>query len=130
MPERLPTVPGRRADRVARPLELSAEHRDALRLLGYLLLRQNHAEDAVAVFRGLLATGPDDRHAHRALIYSYLAVDDAERALELAASYLPRPHEPRAATIHLLRAQALWRLGRPEEARDALQRFVELRGVS
>jgi tetratricopeptide (TPR) repeat protein len=113
MPERLPTIPGRRADRVARPLELSAEHRDALRLLGYLLLRQNHAEDAVAVFRGLLATGPDDRHAHRALIYSYLAVDDAERA----------------ATIHLLRAQALWRLGRPEEARDALQRFVELRGV-
>lgn len=130
MPERLPSVVADQADRAGAPRELSAEHRDALRLLGYLLLRQNHAADAVAVFRGLLATAPDDRHAHRALIYAYLAADEAERALELAGSYVPRQHEPLAATIHLLRAQALWRLDRPDEAREALQRFVELREVS
>lgn len=126
MPEQLPSVPGE----VARRLELSAGHRDVLRLLGYFLLRQDRAADAVAVFRGLLATDPEDRHAQRALIYAYLAAGEPERALEQAGSYNPRPHEPRAATIHLMRAQALWRLGRPEEAREALQRFIELREIA
>ena len=128
MPETLPTVPGG-GGRLARRLELGAEHRDVLRLLGYFLLRQQRAADAVAVFRGLLATDPGDRHAHRALVYAHLVAGEAERALELASSYVPRPHEPLAATIHLLRAQALWRLGRPAQAREALQRFIDLREV-
>jgi predicted Zn-dependent protease len=130
MPERLPSVPGERSDRAARRLELSTEHRDVLRLLGYFLLRQDRAADAVAVFRGLLATDREDRHAQRTLIYAYLAAGEPERALEIAASYAPRQHEPGAATIHLMRAQALWRLGRPDAARESLQRFIDLREVS
>jgi tetratricopeptide (TPR) repeat protein len=128
MPETLPSVPGDRA--VARRAELGAEHRDVLRLLGYFMLRQQRAADAVAVFRGLLATDRADRHAHRALIYAHLAADQPERALELAETYVPRAREPLAATIHLLRAQALWRLDRPDEARAELQRFIELREVT
>lgn len=121
MPDGLPTVAGR--------LGLGDEHRDALRLLGYILLRQKRPRDAIAVFRGLLAIDPGDRHAHRSLIYGYLAAGEPEHALEVAASYTPRPRERLAATIHLLRAQALWRLGRADEAREALHRFNDLREV-
>ena len=67
--------------------------------------------------------------AHRSLIYGHLAAGEPERALELAGSYVPQSHEPLAATIHLLRAQALWRLGRAAESREALRRFIELREV-
>jgi tetratricopeptide (TPR) repeat protein len=130
MPDGLPTRVANLANQLPERLELQPAHRDALRLLGYLLLRQGHVPDAIAVFRGLLALDPDDRHAHRSLIYAYLAADEAERALEVASSYTPRPHEPLAATVHLLRAQALWRLDRPKEARMAFQRFLELREVT
>lgn len=126
MPDRLPTVADRR--RTAR-IDLEREHCDAIRLLGYILLRQNHMRDAIAVFRGLLAINPEDRHAQRSLIYGYLAAGEPERALEIAGSYVPRPRERLGATIHLLRAQALWRLGRADEARAALSRFSELREV-
>lgn len=128
MPGALPTISGRGAER-AGELELQTEHRDALRLLGYYLLRQNRAADAVAVFRGLHATDRGDHHAHRSLIYAHLANDEAERALDVAGSYVPQPDEPLAAAIHLLRAQALWRLGRPQEAREDLDRFIKLREV-
>ena len=125
MPEALPTVPG--APVTPGSSGLSSEHRDALRLFGYLLLRQQCYPDAVAVFRGLLATDPSDRHARRSLIYAYLASNEAEHALELAGTYAPQAGDPATATIHLLRAQALWRLGRPQEARQHLERFIEMR---
>lgn len=111
------------------PQELGRDHRDALRLLGYVLLRQGLAADAVAVFRGLLRIDPQDRQAHRALISAYLAAGDPEHALELASSYVVRPNEPRAAALHLLRAQAYWRMGQRDNAREALDHFVELRQV-
>jgi tetratricopeptide (TPR) repeat protein len=114
---------------VSRADELGRDHRDALRLLGYVLLRQGQAIDAVAVFKGLLRLDPGDRQAHRALISAHLAADDPEHALEQASSYVVRPNEPRAAALHLLRAQALWRLGQRQEARESLDRFIELRGV-
>lgn len=110
-------------------MELGRDHRDALRLLGYVLLRQGQATDAVTVFHGMVRLDPGDRQAHRALISAYLAAGDPEHALEVASSYVVRPNEPRAAALHLLRAQALWRLGQPVEAREALDRFIELREV-
>lgn len=110
--------------------ELGRDHCDALRLLGYVLLRQGLAKDAVTVFQGLLRLDPADRQAHRALISAYLAAQDPEHALEVASSYVLRPNEPKAAALHLLRAQALWRMGQAVEAREALDRFIELREVT
>ena len=130
MPESLPATSDQRqpAKRTVRK-KLTSDHRDVLRLLAYLMLRQGQARDAVMVLRGMLVLDPTDRHAQRSLIYAYLLLDEPERALEIAASYVPQPQEPYAATIHLLRARALWRLQRHQEAREALDHFVELRGL-
>ena len=129
MPDDATPSTGLAARTASQPTELGRDHCDALRLLGYVLLRQGLANDAVTVFHGLLGLDPSDRQAHRALISAHLAANDPEHALEIASSYVVRPNEPRAAALHLLRAQALWRLGQAAEAREALDRFIELREV-
>ena len=129
MPDDVSSSTSLAARAASQPTEFDRDHGDAVRLLGYVLLRQGLAKDAVTVFQGLLRLDPADRQAHRALISAFLAANDPEHALEMASSYVIRPGEPRAAALHLLRAQALWRLGQVAEAREALDRFIELREV-
>ena len=114
----------------ARHVELGRAQIDVLRVLGYFYLRQGHPEKALVIFRALLALDPRDDHARRSLAFTHLAIGEFETALDLAESYVPEASEPFAAAVHVIRARALWHLGRQDEARQELRQFVELREVS
>ncbi|MEO1017598.1 MAG: tetratricopeptide repeat protein [Pseudomonadota bacterium] len=110
--------------------QIRDQHKDALRLLGYFLLRQARHKEAIEVYRGLLSLNPSDRQARRALIAAFLGEGRNAEALEYAEGYTVETGEPHVATIHLMRAQALWRLGRADEARSAVDMFLKLRQVT
>lgn len=101
-----------------------------MRLLGYFLFKQGHFSEASEVCAGLMALDPNDVQAWRTLIASLLGEGRNEDALVQAEAYLESQGQKVPATLHLLKAQALWRLGRQDEARAAVQQFQRLRQVS
>ncbi len=98
------------------------ENRPALRLLSRLAFVLDDAKDgsqAVPVYEELLRLNRNDNHGHRCwLVNHYLRHGHDARALEVAQRY-PGDALVDTAFGHGL---ALWRLGRREEAEDALRK--------
>ncbi len=116
--------------RTSAPVSLDENHRSALHLLAYFLYRQSHYSEACKVAAGLVSLLPNDLRAKRILIAALIGAERYDDALRLADTYRAEPNEKSASTIHLLRAQALWRSGRGEEAREAADLFLKLRQVN
>lgn len=112
--------------------DLSRDHEDLLRLIGYLHLEHGSPEKAVIVFDALLALLPDDTQVRCSLSLALLRVGNGAAALQVidempdllpSADDLPGP----PPLYHLLRSQALVQLGRLPEAARAMRIFLRLR---
>lgn len=114
---------------MAENLPLSPGQQRALQVLGHLFLRMGQFRRARKLALALLAQDPGDAWARRCLAVAWLELGEPERALEqLDALLSGGPLASRDAVLHLLRARALWRAGRTDEARNALNAYLSAGG--
>lgn len=109
-------------------MSMGSQEREALQLLGYLYLQHQRPAEALTIFKALATLFPEDRAIRRSLAYAQLRTDQPRAALA-SLERLPLEDHGTPALI-LLRSQALWRLGRVDEARHWLQRFLQERDGS
>lgn len=112
---------------------ISDGERRTLSVLAYLFFRMGFGERAKRIYAAiadLSAPGSADyRFAKAGVAAAALDLGDAAGALA-ALKDIPRADtlSSKEAALHLLRAQALWRLGREEEARAARDEYLRLAG--
>jgi protein involved in temperature-dependent protein secretion len=98
---------------------------EALLLLASLFSLHGKSAKAAALLEGLHELRPEDTRATRLLCHSLLEGENCERVLALIHELLDSSEEPLSgsdrACVLRMRAAALLRLGRPEEARAALE---------
>ena len=123
-------------------MNLQRQHRETLLILGYMYLRMGELERAGRLFAALIAVSGErtgssgtpgldflDRLAHASMAMVDLERDDPGSALDnLHKAMDGRVLSSREAALHLLRARALWRQDRREEARQAVDAFIGLGG--
>jgi len=102
-------------------------HKQALELLGWLFLRNDQIVKARKLFEALARLSPGDVRMLRSLAYACLLSGDHGRALELCAEAIALSGDSVEPGVFLVRARALHALGRREETREAVQRFITLR---
>jgi len=99
--------------------------RDLLHGLGDLYLRHGqHCRGRVLLLLAM-QIDPDDAALLGTLARAFLADDDGERALATVTRL--EALGGTAPGLELLRARALWLLGRPEPARAAFRRYLAQR---
>lgn len=123
-------------------MNLERRHRESLVVLGYMYLRMGELERAGRLFSALVALagsrseneGASVPDALDRLAYASLAVVELEQGNPgMALDHLRTAMDgwvlsSREAALHLLRARALWRQDRRDEARQAVETFVILGG--
>jgi tetratricopeptide (TPR) repeat protein len=111
-------------------IELAPEATDLHTLLGFALLDQADLNGAAGAFQKAVALAPDQPMHHMRLANVLRQKGDHEKALRefnLAVELFPDPTGRTADDWGYL-GQALYRAGRFDEARDALEQVIELRG--
>lgn len=109
----------------------SDDERRTLHVLAWLYLRMGLADRAGRVYAVLAESIPTDRKACAGLAAVELAASDGDGRTALAlldramAGMIPATRD---AGLYLLRAQALWRAGRVDEARAAVRTYRHLAG--
>lgn len=99
--------------------------KEALSVLAYLYLEHFKFEKALRLLRILKQYFPDDLEIRRSLSYAYLKTGDFQAALQQAESSLRgnlSPKEMISSTI--IKAKALWGLGKEEAARHTFTQIV------
>ena len=123
-------------------MNLERQHRETLLIRGYMYLRMGEMERAGRLFAALIAVSGErsgssgvlaldflDRLAYASMAAVDLERDDPGAALDnLHKAMDGRVLSSREAALHLLRARALWRQDRREEARQAVDAFIGLGG--
>jgi tetratricopeptide (TPR) repeat protein len=112
--------------------ELGREHIVSLKVLGFLYLRLGFFDRATRLFRALSALLPEDAEAALSLAAALLENGDAAEALSLldAPSLADDPAGLAASgnragpAFLLLKARALWRLQKNEEALAVMDRYL------
>lgn len=115
---------------VSRPVatQLSDEEVKVLQVLAHLYATQNRLDEAVTLLETAERHSPGNTEVMRALAAIHMLMKRHDAALELAEATLALepPHDDRVALM-LMRAQALWALDRPLEARRAMAAYIEER---
>lgn len=93
---------------------LERDQFDTLRVLGFLYLRLGLASKAARLFQALAVLAPQDPQAALSLAAATLEDGRPEEALALLER-APLAGAAARAPARLLKARALWRLGRHEE---------------
>lgn len=105
------------------------DHKEVLQVLADVFLNQGQSEKAVLLLEALYSLAPQDAQIVKALCYAYLITGRYEQTLTMADVFLRLPGRvPESTPILLIRSKALWALGRTEEARTSLNRYIELGG--
>lgn len=92
-----------------------------------MFMRMGQYQQAHTVFKALEALYPNDAWVQRNLAAIALARSDATSALEHLRRAVGDGNLPsRDAVLYLLRAQALWHLGRESEARNAVDTYLAM----
>jgi predicted Zn-dependent protease len=104
---------------------MTEQEQSLLNLLGYVFLQSARPEKAAVVLGALDALAPGQPGVLRALVLAQLRSGKAERALAVLDQLAMAGGVD--AAFHLLRAQALAALGRPDEAAVAMQNYVHMR---
>ena len=99
-----------------------------LQVLGYVLLQHAQPEKASVLLAALTTLSPGQPRVMRMLALSQLRAGKAQRALDTLDELAMTGGAD--AAFHLLRAQALGALQRPEEAAQSMQAFVQLRALA
>jgi thioredoxin-like negative regulator of GroEL len=108
---------------------LDREHVASLKVLGFLYLRLGFADRAARLFQALLALLPEDAEAALSLAAALLENGKAETALKLLeapplAAHSNDSDDSARPVFLLLKARALWRLQRNEEAFLVMDRYL------
>lgn len=103
---------------------MDAEQRDLLLSIAFLHIASRHERRALPLLLLVAAERPDDRDCLRALAHAYTAMGRGELALVVLDRLAAGGDEPRV--IALLRARALHRAGRLDEARHCFAAFTGL----
>lgn len=104
---------------------VESEQRELLEVLAYFYLQQSRPERAATLYGALAALYPADVRLRMALACSQIRAGQANIALDELDRLVEAGHID--AGVHLLRAQALVRLGRDSEAARAMDAFVAMR---
>ena len=99
-----------------------------IRLLAYMSLRFGAFAKAETLYAALLALAPDDADAAKGVAWARLEDGRPQAALD-ALDQVTGPGEP-GTVVQLLRARALARLGRADDAGVAMRAFIALRGAN
>jgi Flp pilus assembly protein TadD len=107
---------------------LSPDQREFLGVLGHFYLQHGQVEKALTLLRASVVLAPDDQGLLKMLSWAYLRAGDAGRALDTAGRYgAAGGDQGEGSPIQLIRARALWQLGRHDEARHLFERFIAAR---
>lgn len=99
----------------------------ALSVLGYMWLRLGNFPRAERVFRALAAVRPDDLKTSASLAAALLSQERPGDALEVVERLLAgRAPAAGEGYLWLLKAKALWRLDRRDEAASAVRNYLAL----
>lgn len=96
-------------------------HKDYLSVLAYIYLENNQPEKAIKIYTALWYLFPESKEIAFYLSYLHLRIREYETALFYADQYLSRK---KTALGSLLKGQALFKLDRPLEARDAIRNLL------
>ncbi|MDR3159375.1 MAG: tetratricopeptide repeat protein [Zoogloeaceae bacterium] len=104
--------------------ELEETQAISLKVLGFLYLRLGFFDRAARLFRALRSFLPEDAGIHLSLSAALLENGEAEEALALldAPPFVPSPATN--PVLLLLKARALWRLRRNEEACTVMDAYL------
>ena len=105
----------------SKPTHMNERHKDFLSILAYIYLKNNKLEKAITVYKALWHLFPESGKAALCLGYLYLATQQYETALFYAEAFLAGNQE--IGLGHLLKGQALYKLGKNFEAKKAIQQF-------
>ena len=86
------------------------------------------ASQAITLLELLQALQPDNQQALRMLAYAYLLAAQYQQVLETATTLerMDQTNDEQIAYLDLLRARALWGLGKIEESKDRFQEYILL----
>ena len=104
---------------------MNTDQRELLELLGFVFLQNARPEKAETLFAALAALEPRNARLAIALALSQVRAGRHDAALERLDRLLESGDI--SAAVHLLRGQALARLGRAPEAERALRAYVAAR---
>ena len=104
---------------------MTAEEQTLLNLLGYVFLQSGRPDKAAVFLTALDVLAPGEPRALRALAMAHLKSDKPQKALDTLDRLAMAGGVD--AAFHLLRAQALTKLVRPDEATAAMKSYVHLR---
>jgi thioredoxin-like negative regulator of GroEL len=107
--------------------ELEPDQFETMRVLGFLYLRLGLAPRAARLFQALAALAPEDGQVALSLASAALEDGRPEEALALFARPPLAAARPTAAS-RLLKARALWRLGRREETYRLMEEHLSAGG--
>ncbi len=99
---------------------MDTEELDTLDFLAYLFLRNGKWDKALPLYEALVAVDGNNVRRKLALAYVMLRAGREKDAQTLLDWCLTQSDEAPSPSLVLLRARALWQLGRHEEAREFL----------
>lgn len=104
---------------------MDSEQRDLLLSIAFVHVASRHERRALPLLLLVAAERPDDRDCLRALAHVYTAMRRGELALVVLDRLAEGGDEP--GVMALLRARALHRAGRLDEARSCFATFTQIR---
>ncbi len=112
-------------------LTVTKDEKRALDVLAFLLFRMGQGERAARIYESLAELSEpgssDWLMAQEGLAAARIELGDGEKALAaVKAAMKGRSLSSKESALHLMKAQALWLLGRKEEARAARDVYLSL----
>ncbi len=105
---------------------LSQEELEFLQLLGYILMMYGKWNRAAAIYDALDILMPDNFQIRKAQALTCLNTGQNERALEKIEELLENSAPPsERKNLLIMKARALWNLGKRNEAAASLQEIIE-----
>ena len=113
---------GKALDELDGMLAAAPDNAPALAIKAAVMFRLQNKTDAVELAKAALAINPDLQEATAVLASERVAAEDYDGALEILTAETER--NPKAAVLHILKAQVLKRMGRQDDVQSAYARLV------
>ena len=112
---------------------VTADERKALSVLAFLLFRMGQGERAARIYEAIAELSDpessDWRFAQEGIAAARIELGDGEAALAaVKAAMKGRSLSTKEAALHLMKAQALWLMGRKDEAQASRDTYIALTG--
>ena len=107
---------------------MNSAQEDLLRVLAQVFLEHRRPEKAIILLEALAIFQPGARDVLKPLALAYLAAGRYQDGATAAQQFLNGADAGESvAPMYIIESRALWLLGRKEEARRSVRRFIEAR---